>query len=264
MKTILTNSSNVPSQLPSKLQSFPSDLVETYLEPRLPLTVVNLTGMHNVREENRVTLFTWLIDVVSQLRLSLDTLFLTQELVDKFTIEDKSIDRSNYQLLGVCCLGLASKIEEKDQCLMSDLSNLTAAHFSIEQINEMQVKILFSLNFDLSFVNRNKLILIMGSALQFNNSTIDLAQIMQACCMTKSVMLAIRPTLLAAGCLAYSVFVTNQNDKWKAFAFFANMEAIREVMDAIYELKDQLGEVLDKVGRMFVNGGEYLEIIRNI
>ncbi len=59
----------------------------------------------------RAVLVSWLIEVHMKFKLLPETLFLTVNLIDRYT-EKKQVSRTNYQLLGVTAMLIASKYEE--------------------------------------------------------------------------------------------------------------------------------------------------------
>ena len=59
----------------------------------------------------RRILIDWLIDVHMKFKLVPETLFITVNLIDRYT-QLKQIKRRNYQLIGVTCMMIASKYED--------------------------------------------------------------------------------------------------------------------------------------------------------
>ncbi|KAH9695278.1 cyclin-A3-1 [Citrus sinensis] len=73
----------------------------------------------------RQTLVDWLVEVLEEYKLVSDTLYLTVSYVDRF-LSSHALSRNKLQLLGVCCMLIASKYEEispphvEDFCYITD------------------------------------------------------------------------------------------------------------------------------------------------
>jgi hypothetical protein len=98
----------------------------------------------------RRILVDWLIDVHMKFKLLPETLFLTINLVDRYT-EVTQIKRKNYQLIGVTCMLIASKYEEIYPPFIKDFIYITDQAYSKDQVVETEVAILHTLNFELTF-----------------------------------------------------------------------------------------------------------------
>lgn len=64
-----------------------------------------------INEKMRAILVDWLIDVHSKFDLSLETLYLTINIIDRF-LAIKTVPRRELQLVGVSAMLMASKYEE--------------------------------------------------------------------------------------------------------------------------------------------------------
>ena len=62
-------------------------------------------------EKMRATLIDWLIEIHNKFKLLPETLFLTENIIDRF-LEKKKISRQNFQLLGITAMLIACKYEE--------------------------------------------------------------------------------------------------------------------------------------------------------
>jgi hypothetical protein len=72
----------------------------------------------------RGILIDWLIGVHLKFKLRNETLFLTTDLIDRFCVE-KTVLRSNFQLLGITALFVASKYEEIYPPELCDFTKIT-------------------------------------------------------------------------------------------------------------------------------------------
>ena len=81
----------------------------------------------------RGILVSWLVEVHLKFKLLPETLFLTINLVDRYT-EKKQIVRLNYQLLGITSMLIASKYEEIYAPEIRDFVYITDKAYTREQI----------------------------------------------------------------------------------------------------------------------------------
>ena len=70
-----------------------------------------LKGQTEINEKMRAVLISWLVEVHIKFKLLPETLFLTVNIIDRYT-EKRQVSRTNYQLLGVAAMLIASKYEE--------------------------------------------------------------------------------------------------------------------------------------------------------
>lgn len=81
----------------------------------------------------RMILVGWLIEVHLKFKLLPETLFLTVNLIDRYC-EKKYVQRTNYQLLGVTAMLIASKYEEIYAPEIRDFVYITDKAYTKEQI----------------------------------------------------------------------------------------------------------------------------------
>lgn len=97
----------------------------------------------------RKVLIDWLIDVHFNFKLLPETLFITINLLDRFTGK-LQIPRKKYQLVGATCLFIASKYEEIYPPLIKDFKFITDNAYTIEEIKNMEKNILEQLDFEVT------------------------------------------------------------------------------------------------------------------
>lgn len=109
-----------------------------------------LGNQEEINVKMRRILVDWLIDVHMKFKLLPETLFITINLVDRYT-EMHQIKRKNYQLIGVTCMLIASKYEEIYPPFIKDFIYITDQAYTKDQIVNTEVEILQSLGFELTF-----------------------------------------------------------------------------------------------------------------
>ncbi|XP_047165166.1 G2/mitotic-specific cyclin S13-7-like [Vigna umbellata] len=101
-----------------------------------------------INERSRAILVNWLIEVNTKYNLSLETLYLTINIIDRF-LSVKSIPRSGeLQLVGISAMLMASKYEEIWAPEVKDIVCLTT--YTHEQILVMEKTILYQLEWTLT------------------------------------------------------------------------------------------------------------------
>ncbi|KAJ1405257.1 Cyclin-like [Sesbania bispinosa] len=102
-----------------------------------------------INERMRAILVDWLIDVHSKFDLSLETLYLTINIVDRF-LAVKTVPRRELQLVGISAMLMASKYEEIWPPEVNDFVCLSDRAYTHEQILFMEKIILGKLEWTLT------------------------------------------------------------------------------------------------------------------
>ena len=99
----------------------------------------------------RALLVDWLVEVQVQFDLLQETLFLSVSILDRFLQEEgQKTHKDQLQLVGVTALFIACKVEEVFMPDISDFVLITDNSHSKQDIKNMEIKILGTLNFKLS------------------------------------------------------------------------------------------------------------------
>ncbi|KAL0559745.1 hypothetical protein IC582_000112 [Cucumis melo] len=85
----------------------------------------------------REILVDWLVEVAEEYKLVSDTLYLTISHMDRY-LSWHVVDRNNLQLLGVCCMLIASKHEEISPPHVEDFCYITDNTYTKEQVLNME------------------------------------------------------------------------------------------------------------------------------
>jgi hypothetical protein len=97
----------------------------------------------------RAILVDWLIEVHLKFKLLPETLFLTQNLIDRY-LEKKVISRTKLQLVGVTSMLIASKYEEIYPPEVRDFVYITDKAYTKEEILAMENDILMTLDMNVT------------------------------------------------------------------------------------------------------------------
>lgn len=158
----------------------------------------------------RTILVDWLIDVHRDLGYFLETLYLAISILDRYLQRDKTVDRTNLQLVGVTAMWIASKCEELYPTGVKEFVDLTENAFSISDMLSMEQKILTTLDwslgrsFAIQFLRRySKLASLSPEHYVFAKYLLEIAVLQYETCH-------IRPSLLAAAATCLSVAILNE------------------------------------------------------
>ena len=108
---------------------------------------------------SRYILVDWLLDVQHNWNLSIYTLYLAINILDRY-LERNSIEMKKFQLIGITCLLIASKIEDIQAPTIADCSEVTNEAYTINEVVEMERHLLETFNYivraptALPFLNR--------------------------------------------------------------------------------------------------------------
>jgi cyclin B len=102
-----------------------------------------------IDETIRSTLIDWLIQIHYNFKLLPETLFLTVNSIDRY-FSLFQIQKRDVQLVGISALLMVTKYEEIYPPTLKDFIYITGDAYTAEEVLEMERKILFSLDFDIS------------------------------------------------------------------------------------------------------------------
>ena len=106
----------------------------------------------DITTKMRATLIDWLVDVHAKHQMKPQTLFMAVNIIDRFLQEFNSL-RTEFQLVGITALFIASKYTDIYPPEMREFTTVCSDTYSIEELLEMENKIILSLNFDLVFTS---------------------------------------------------------------------------------------------------------------
>lgn len=130
-----------------------------------------------IDESIRSTMIDWLIKTHYNLKLLPETLFLTVNVIDRF-FSHTQISKREVQLVGVAALLIVAKYEEIYPPLLKDFVYITDSKYSGDEILDMEKKILFALDFDISLTTSYRFLERFSKLGRIDNVTFFLAQYM--------------------------------------------------------------------------------------
>ncbi|XP_070579234.1 G2/mitotic-specific cyclin-B-like [Ptychodera flava] len=183
-----------------------------------------LSKENDITKNIRAILLDWLIQVQCCLHLQDETLHLTVAFLDRF-LSISSVHLEKLQLLGITCLLLASKVEERYPPDVNTLRYLTDYSYSKEAVLQMEMIILRTLCFDfclptsVSFYH----LYVNSTAFQLNDCktqlVIDLGKYLMDLGILSTRVLPFPPSKRAAAALALAmkIFMTGDKPKYSTW-----------------------------------------------
>lgn len=143
---------------PLTVSEYANDIYDYYFikEKEVHPSPNHLASHPELTAEMRSMLIDWLVDVHNRLAKTGDVLFLNVYLMDRFLTllsqqrPARMIKRVHFQLLGIACLFIASKIEEVNAICVADLCFLCENKFPREEIIKLESIVLSTLGFNLT------------------------------------------------------------------------------------------------------------------
>ncbi|GJQ12220.1 hypothetical protein GpartN1_g4011.t1 [Galdieria partita] len=120
------------------------------------------TTQPEISPNMRAILMDWLVEVAEEYKLSNETLHLACNYIDRF-LSRCSVSKKNLQLLGVVCLLVASKYEEKYPPHVDEFVYITDNTYTKEEVLSMEVLVMKVLKFSFTAASSYQFASIFGS-----------------------------------------------------------------------------------------------------
>ncbi|CAD8137933.1 unnamed protein product [Paramecium octaurelia] len=106
-----------------------------------------LNNQKEIQSHMVAILFDWLIEVAHSFHFKRETLYLSINYVERYLLRQPNVLISKFQLLGVAAIFIAHKCEEIYPKNLKDFHRLIQDQYTIQEIEQMEVLILKSLDF---------------------------------------------------------------------------------------------------------------------
>lgn len=116
----------------------------------------NLFSRHpGLQPRMRAILLDWLIEVCEVYKMHRETYHLTMDFIDRYLSCKRDVPKQHLQLIGITCLFIAAKVEEIYPPKIGEFAFVTDSACSENEILDMELIILKTLNWNLSPVTVN-------------------------------------------------------------------------------------------------------------
>lgn len=145
----------------------------------------------------RAILMDWLVEVHGKFRLLPETIFLAQNLVDRF-LSVRSVAISKFQLVGVTALFTAAKFEEVICPSVNNFMYMTDGGYEDDEILRAERHMLREVNFDLSYPNPINFLRRISKADGYDIQSRTFAKYFMEIAIVDETLYYVKPSLLAA------------------------------------------------------------------
>jgi len=195
----------------------------------------------DINEKMREILFDWLIEVHKKFKLSYNTLYITGNLIDRFTEKNPELKRTKYQLLGVSSMFIAGKYNDIYPPQSKDYSYITDDAFTKKEVIEMEMEILKQLNYTITFPTQYNFLEIYRKLLNMDDKTFHLSFYLIDICFINYKMIKYKPSFLAAAACLLSFRLLKIYDNWEEFECITGYN-----VNDLYDCVIKMAELIEK------------------
>ena len=173
-----------------------------------------MKGQKDINAKMRTMLIDWLVEVHLKFELLPQTVFSCVQLLDRF-LERQGVERSRLQLVGVCCLMIASKLEEVYSPVAADYLAVCDGAYSRAELLEMEGEILQAVGFNVLCPTSYNFLMGFNAKVQLEEKLLFYAQYLLETALLDTACLKHGGPLLAAS----AIFFTNKvfkREGWSA------------------------------------------------
>jgi len=192
----------------------------------------------------------WLIEVHTQFKMLQETLYITIYMLDRYLqVEGLTMKKSQLQLVGVTAMFIASKVEEMYAPEITDFVYITDGAYTVEEIKATELKMLQSLNFNVSrplplhFLRRN------SKAGDVDMQQHGVAKFVMEVCLTEYDLAHHPPSLIAAAALLLSLRVlqpeTPLASAWSSTLSYYSTYTARQLIPLVQRMAAAVVKALD-------------------
>lgn len=158
---------------------------------------------NNINEEMRAILVDWLIEIHNRFPFRRKTLFQTIYILDLY-LSKKAIQRNNFQLLGIACLLIASKVNEIYYPKLEKFVDSTDGAYTIQELLNMEIDVMQTLNFDIFSPTPEDFYDVISKTFEFTRKQHLLGSYLLDSSLIIYSLLKFQPSVIAVSC-AYIV-----------------------------------------------------------
>ena len=172
-----------------------------------------MKNQNEINPEMRSILNNWLIEVHDKFNYNEQTLFVCINLIDRY-LSIKKIERSNYQLVGICALFIACKHEEINLPNPKDFLFITENAYSSEQLYKMEYDILNSINFEILIPTQLDFFLSISYKFNLDEKEDLLGKYLLNICLLDYTLIKYPFSIIACSCLYISMKWFKKKDNY--------------------------------------------------
>lgn len=183
------------------------------IEPQKKVKHGYIKLQKDINEKMRGILIDWLIEVHMKFKLAGETLYLTVNILDKY-LETVPLTRNKLQLLGVSAMLIASKYEDIYYPQINDFVYITDKAYTRNDIILMEISILKTLRFNISFPTAYTFFQIYSELIKSNHKHYCLGNYLIELTLTDYNMTRYTSSLIAASAVYLTHKVFQLSPEW--------------------------------------------------
>ena len=194
-----TNFSNLEIKNPQNVEEYFTEIYSTLklTEDQFLPDSNYMSKRTDINSKMRSILLDWLVEVHLKYKLVPETLYITTNIIDRY-LSKKDIKRTKLQLVGVTSMFIASKYEDIYPPEVKDFSYITDNAYTNKEILKMEMEILSTLNFNITFPTPYRFIEIYRKILNLDDKTFCFCWYCIELCLIEYKMIKYKPSFLAA------------------------------------------------------------------
>ncbi|EFC40700.1 cyclin B1-like protein [Naegleria gruberi] len=166
-----------------------------------------------MRHKHRFTIVNWMIEVHQKFRLSTPTMYLAVDLLDRF-LSKNDINLNHLQLLGATCIFVASKYEDLQYPLSSELVKISMNLFTKEDVLKMERLLLRDLDFNITVATVYPFLKRYLKCARCDFNQLALAYYLSELSLLEEASLYYPPSQIASACIYVAGRLCNKKDSW--------------------------------------------------
>lgn len=202
---------------PQQVSEYVKEIYEylLQLQAKQRLEADYMSKQSDITANMRELLISWMGEVSTEFQLMNETHFLAVALVDQF-LSRKVVPRDKLQLVGMAAMFLASKYEEIFHPPIEDFVYVSAGTYDREQMVAMELQILETLSFDLSYVSPLHFLRRFSKAANSEPRMHSCCKYFLELALQKYSMLAFSPSMIAASSVYLARMLAGKKPIWTA------------------------------------------------
>eukprot|EP00347_Sterkiella_histriomuscorum_P020198 403338720 len=204
-----------------------------------------MSKQKDINKKMRLILVGWLLEVHLKFKLLPETLFLTINLIDRYS-EQKQIQRTKYQLLGVTAMLIASKYEEIYAPEIRDFVYITDKAYTKEEILAQESDILQTLDFNITTPSSYRFLERFTKLAEADNLIFNYARYLIEFCLYDLKMYKYPPSQITAAAIYIAKKMLKRANAWSLYMIENTGYNERKVRDCAKDICQLLNQASKK------------------
>jgi len=176
------------------------------LEGKHRLRTNYMAKQREINPHMRAILVDWLMEVVSEFKLEIESFFATISYIDRF-LSLMHVIKSKLQLVAIACMLIATKYEEMYPPLLDDFVYICDGTYEADEVRRMELQVLLTLKFDANVASSDQFLARFIRCVPTDKKTCCLAQyLIEISLMEYNILIVHLPSQIAASALVLALY----------------------------------------------------------